>query len=96
MAGLLLGPIAGAATLAAAAAAMPRSSGAAQRWGDVTSPAYVAEVEGEASARDRHRACRGGHFQHLRRVPAVSISTQTKRVEHPVGPRTLSTCVAEG
>ena len=83
MAGPLFGRTAGAATAAVAAVAMPRSRVAAQRWGDAASLAYVAEVEGAAYAQDRHRACRGAHFQHLRRVPAVSISTQTKRSEHP-------------
>ena len=48
MAGPLFGQTAGAATAAAAAVAMPRSRVAAQRWGDIASLAYVAEVEGAA------------------------------------------------
>ena len=96
MAGPLFGQTASAATPAAAAGAMPRGRGAVLRWGDVASLAYVAEVEGEAGAHDRHRACRAAHLQHLRHVPEVRISTQTKRVEHPVDPRTLSSCGAEG
>ena len=43
-----VGPTAGAATAAAVAAAMPRSGGAAQRWGNAASQAYVAVVEGAA------------------------------------------------
>ena len=44
----LPGRTAHAATPAAVAAAMPRSGGAKQRWGEVASLAYVAEVEGAA------------------------------------------------
>ena len=42
----LLGQTASAATPAAVAAAMPRCGGAAQRRGEITSQANVAEVEG--------------------------------------------------
>ena len=42
----LLGQTARAATPAAVAAAMPRCGGAAQRRGEITSQANVAEVEG--------------------------------------------------
>ena len=96
MEALHFGPTAGAATPAAVAAAMPQSGGAAQRRGDIASLVYVAEVEGAACAHDRHRACRGPHFQLLRGSPAVSISTQTKHLEHPVEPRILRPCGTDG
>ena len=48
MEALRFGPTSGAATPAVVAAAMPRSGGAAQRWGNAASQAYVAVVEGAA------------------------------------------------